>query len=209
MDTLSLLLIRPKISIQSDVFHCHAPGEKATPIPSNDQLSSHAALMASCGLWSYTFHHHASIGFRSGEYGGRNSTVILSCAVNQSLKMLVRWKQLRQFLNAVVTSAVHSYTDMYSSRCFNLLNKYNFSSLSPVSNCCQSQIELWMHHNVHFYWLYHCPVIFFLSFFLSFFLLFCINYFLLLSFFIVIFFLSLLLLFLFIYCSINYEKTFE
>ncbi len=27
------------------------------------------------------------------------------------------------------------------------------SSLSPVSNCCQSQTELWMQHNVHFYWL--------------------------------------------------------
>ncbi len=26
-------------------------------------------------------------------------------------------------LNAVVTSAVHPYTDMYSSRCFNQLNK--------------------------------------------------------------------------------------
>ncbi len=82
-------------------------------------------------------------------------------------------------LNAVVTSAVHSYTYMYSSRCFNLLNKWNLSSLLPVSNSCQSQTELWVHHNVHFYWLYHSPVILFLSsFFLSFFLFFFFLFFL-------------------------------
>ncbi len=45
-------------------------------------------------LWSFLIHSekNSSIGFRNGEYGGRNSTVILSCAANQSLTMLVRWK---------------------------------------------------------------------------------------------------------------------
>ncbi len=58
-------------------------------------MPSHVAFVASnrdiwyCGLWSYTFHLHAqkknySIGYRNGEYGERNSTVILSCAANHS-----------------------------------------------------------------------------------------------------------------------------
>ncbi len=100
--------------------------------------------------------------------------------------------------NFFVISAVHSYTDMYSSKCFNLLNKYNISSLSPVSNCCQSQTQLWMHH--HFYWLYHCPVILFLSLFLS------MNY-LLLIFFLFLFFIY--CYFLSFICFINYLLLFH
>ncbi len=88
-----------------------------------------------------------------------------------------------------------------SSRCFNLLNKYNISSLSPVSNCCQSQTQLWMHH--HFYWLYHCPVILFLSLFLS------INYLLLIFFlflfFIYCYFLSFVFLLLIISCYFRFS----
>ncbi len=68
MDIRLLLLIRPKISINitSDVYHCHAPGNKSPwmPHPSPAMMSSHAAFMASnrdiwsCSLWSYAFHLH-------------------------------------------------------------------------------------------------------------------------------------------------------
>ncbi len=78
-----------------DLLEC-----RTHPLQWSAVMSSHAAFMASnrdiwsCGLWSYTFHLHAeknsSIWYRNEEYGGRNSTVILSCAANQSLKMLVR-----------------------------------------------------------------------------------------------------------------------
>ncbi len=89
---------------------------------------------------------------------------------------------LSRVLNVLVTSAVHSYTDLYSSRCFNL------SSFLPVSNCCQSQTEQWVQNNVHFYWLYHCPLPFFLFLFFIHYLLllFLFLSFLLLSLFIII-----------------------
>ncbi len=125
MDILSLLLVRPKIfiNIPSDVFHCHAPGIKSPwmphhPLQWSAVMSSHAAFMAfnrdiwSCGLWiwSYTFHLHSqkkpSTGFRHWEYGGRNSTVILSCTANQSLIMLVRWKRLRSTVNLTKCTAI-------------------------------------------------------------------------------------------------------
>ncbi len=57
---------------------------------------------------------------------------------------------------------------MYSSSCFNLLNKSCKQLLSVPNNNYESS------HN--FYWLYHCPVILFLSFF------FFINYLLLFNF---------------------------
>lgn len=50
----------------------------------------------SCGQWSCIFHLHAEktslIGLMNGEYGGRNSIVILSCAANHFQTMLAWWK---------------------------------------------------------------------------------------------------------------------
>ncbi len=62
----------------------------------------------------------SSTGFRHWEYGGRNSTVILSCTANQSLTMLVRWKRLRStvkltkctaivYLDILVPQLLHSF----------------------------------------------------------------------------------------------------
>ncbi len=59
------------------------------------------------------------------------------------------WFGRSRVLNAVVTSAVHSYTDMYSSRCFKLLNKYNFKSLT-----CKRLLSVPNRTvNAHLYWL--------------------------------------------------------
>ncbi len=45
------------------------------------------------------------------------------------------------------------------------INK-TFQVLSPVSNCCQYQtVTVECSHDVHFFWLYHCPVFFSLFFF--------------------------------------------
>ncbi len=58
------------INVTSDVFHCHAPGEKSSwmPHPSPAMISwdvltcsIHASNrdIWSCGLWSYIFHLHS------------------------------------------------------------------------------------------------------------------------------------------------------
>ncbi len=89
-----------------------------------------------------------------------------------------------------MTSAVNSYTDLYSTRCFNLLNQYNISSLSPVSSCCQSQTITMNAAIISISVDYHFPVI--LSFFsfllIIYLLLFIFLYFLLLSLFLYCYF---------------------
>ncbi len=87
-----LLLVRPKIfiNITSDVLHCHPPGKKislnTTPIPCNDQLwcphmqhSWHPTETSDLVVYDHIIStsmlkKNSSIGFRNGEYGGRNST---------------------------------------------------------------------------------------------------------------------------------------
>ncbi len=97
-----------------------------------------------------------------------------------------------------------SHTDVYSSRCFNLLNNKTFqvshllaAAVSPKQNCeCR--------HNVHFYWLYNSPVIPLSSFLLD---IYCYFYLFALFLFIVIifvYFLIFYLLLLFFFFSLIY-----
>ncbi len=77
-----------------------------------------------------------------------------------------------------MTSAVHSYTDMYSRQADVSFCgiKQHLKSLTCKQLLSVSNNNFEFSYNVKFYWLYSCPVIFsfflsFLSFFLSFFLL--------------------------------------
>ncbi len=84
------------------------------------------------------------------------------------------WFCCSSVLNAVVTSAVHSYTDMYSRQADVSFCgiKQHLKSLTCKQLLSVSNNNFEFSYNVKFYWLYSCPVIFFfLSFFLSFFLL--------------------------------------
>lgn len=100
---LSLLLVRPKIRFSSTshlmfsiVMHQEKISLNAAPIPCNDQLwcphmqhSWHPKETSDLVVYDHILStsmlkETSSTGFKNGEYGGRNSTVILSCAANQS-----------------------------------------------------------------------------------------------------------------------------
>ena len=72
------------------------PWQSSAPIARQPAFIASRRGICSYGRWSYTFHLQAEknylIGFRKGEYAGRNCIIIRGCAANHSFTRREWWK---------------------------------------------------------------------------------------------------------------------